>query len=267
MLKSELVAIIPDKRRIWAISSPQGDAVRLRYLHRKISKYFKVGDVVLYLGNVMGFGPDVCGTIDELLLFRRALIAIPGVSQFDVIFLRGQQEEMFNKLMQIQFCPDPKEVYTWMLEHGVEQTLTSYCPNDIDQLRHFPSTATELTKWVAFLRKRQSEKDGHLEYMANLKHTAYTSDEKLLFVHRGINPELALENQGDIFWWGCSAPFVRPEPYRQFDRVVRSASHSEKTGVFHNEYYSTIVSGGGFDAPIYAVLFDENHQPILSLDS
>ena len=81
MADTEYFSVIPEKRRIWVISSVEGDAVRLRYLHRKISAEFQTGDVLVYLGNILGRGQDSVKALDEVLLFRRALISIPCVSQ------------------------------------------------------------------------------------------------------------------------------------------------------------------------------------------
>ena len=37
----------------------------------------------------------------------------------DIVYLRGQQEEMWHRMLQIQFAPNPKEVLPWMLQQGV----------------------------------------------------------------------------------------------------------------------------------------------------
>ena len=44
----------------------------------------------------------------------------------DVVFLRGAQEEMFLKLLQLQTAPNPNEILLWMYEHGVNKTIDSY---------------------------------------------------------------------------------------------------------------------------------------------
>ena len=52
MSESSYFSVIPENKRIWVISSVEGDAVRLRYLHRKISAEFQAGDALVYLGNI-----------------------------------------------------------------------------------------------------------------------------------------------------------------------------------------------------------------------
>ena len=84
------------------------------------------GDRLVYLGNCLGHGAEVRGAIDELLGFRRQILARPGMFPFDIAYLRGAQEEMWQKLLQLQFAPNPREVLGWMLEHGVGATLSAY---------------------------------------------------------------------------------------------------------------------------------------------
>ena len=40
-----------------------------------------------------------------------------------IVFLRGAQEEMFSKLLQLQLAPNPTEIIEWMFDHGVNETL------------------------------------------------------------------------------------------------------------------------------------------------
>ena len=260
MSDASYFSVIPEGKRIWAISSVEGDAVRLRYLHRKISAEFQAGDAVVYLGNILGRGPDSVKALDEVLLFRRALVSIPGVSQFDIVYLRGQQEEIFHKLMKLQYAPHPREVLDWMLAFGLDNVLESYGANVKELKRIIPQGVVAISKWLAQLRQIQKSHDGHIEFMDCLKHAAYTADEKMLFVHFGLNHDAGLSAQGDAFWWGAKPPFVRPHPFHQFLQVVRTLSSAKNTGVISEKYYTTLVSGAGYDAPIYAVLFDENHE-------
>ena len=64
--------------------------------------------------------------IDELLLFRRAILARPDADCADIVFLRGAQEEMWQKLLQLQFAPNPVEVLQWMVAQGIEPTIRAY---------------------------------------------------------------------------------------------------------------------------------------------
>ena len=54
-------------------------------------------------------------TVDEILSFRRKFLARPPFTDADDhILLRGSQEEMWQRILQLQFAVDPIEVVTWM---------------------------------------------------------------------------------------------------------------------------------------------------------
>src|SRR5690349_1125594 len=105
--------------RVWAIGAVRGEARRLARLHDLISERFQEGDRVVYLGNYVGNGA-VFATIDELLDFRRRVLGRLRGFACDVVFLRGAQEEMWQKLLQLQFAPNPGEVLRWMVDAGME---------------------------------------------------------------------------------------------------------------------------------------------------
>src|SRR5581483_7380064 len=113
-------------RRIWAVAAIHGEAARLARVHDFIGARFREGDRLVYLGNYFGHGEAVAATIDELLDFRRRILALPRVFACDVVFLRGAQEEMWQKLLQLQFAANPGEVLSWMVNAGIEPTLRAY---------------------------------------------------------------------------------------------------------------------------------------------
>ncbi|MGY8994381.1 MAG: hypothetical protein ACKVK8_09575, partial [Rhodospirillales bacterium] len=81
---------------------------------------------LIYLGNLIGRGGGVLACIDEALVFRRALLAQRGADSNSVVYLRGGQEEMWHKLLQLQFASDPSDVLKWMMAQGVAATLEAY---------------------------------------------------------------------------------------------------------------------------------------------
>ncbi len=94
-------------QRIWAVAAIHGEADRVSALHDRIERAWRPGDRIVYLGNYLGRGAAVRATIDEILGFRRAVMAQPGGFACDVAFLRGSQEEMWQKLLQLQFAVSP----------------------------------------------------------------------------------------------------------------------------------------------------------------
>ena len=100
-------ALLGCPRRLWMVSAIHADVARLTELHDEIYIRFRPGDRLIYAGNYIGVGEQSAATIDEILTFRRALLAVPGMDADDIVFLRGAQEEMWEKLLQIQFAPNP----------------------------------------------------------------------------------------------------------------------------------------------------------------
>jgi hypothetical protein len=123
MTEPSIFAVLHRTQRIWAISSIHGDVDRLNKLQAVIEEKFAPGDRLLYLGNVLGRGDAVRATVDAMLTFRRVILSRRNMFTHDVVMLRGAQEEMWQRLMQLQFAIDPVEVLDWMLDQGIGSTL------------------------------------------------------------------------------------------------------------------------------------------------
>src|SRR6185437_5518155 len=125
------------------------------------------------------------GTLDELIAFRRLFLARRLAFLGDIVFLRGSQEEMWQKLLQLQFAPNPREVLPWMLDHGVATTLDSY---GIDARQGHAAArdgVLSLTRWTAGLRAAIEARSGHRQLMTSLRRAAFTDNGGLLLVHAG----------------------------------------------------------------------------------
>src|ERR1700758_3849123 len=167
-------AQLGDARRVWAIASINGAAQRLVRLHDTISNRFQEEDRIVYLGNYVGYGNAVLATIDELLNFRRRVLGRRRGFACDVVFLRGAQEEMWQKLLQLQFAPNPREVLHWMVGAGMEATVRAY-GGDLQQgfaaTRDGPRT---ITRWTGALRRVMNATPGHTTLFSALRHAAFT---------------------------------------------------------------------------------------------
>src|SRR5690349_3164246 len=181
-------AQLRDARRVWAIAAINGAAQRLIRLHDTISDRFQEGDRVVYLGNYIGYGDAVLATIDELLDFRRRVLGRQRGFACDVVFLRGSQEEMWEKLLQLQFAPNASEVLEWMIKQGIAATVRAY-GGDLRQgfaaSRDGPRT---ITRWTSTLRSAMNATPGHAALFSALRHAALTGERGLLFVHAAIDP-------------------------------------------------------------------------------
>ena len=136
-----------------------------------------------------------------------------------IVFLRYSRE-MFSKLLA-SGAPNPVEIIEWMFEHGVDKTLNSYGFSK-DETRSIASSGTvSISRWTSKLNKSIMNNMGHKEFFLNLKHAAYSSTKKILFVNRGVDISRPLSAQNDCFWWGYQNFSKVSKPYNTFIRIVR----------------------------------------------
>src|SRR5205823_2456817 len=161
------VARLRGARRIWAVGVIHGEAARLRLLHDRVGARLIDGDRIVYLGNYLGYGAIVA-TIDELLDFRRRVLSRRNAFACDIVHLRGAQEEMWQKLLQLQFASNPAAVLEWMVRAGVEATVAGY-GGDLRQgfaaTRDGPRT---ITRWTLTLREAMNAVPGHTTLFTGL---------------------------------------------------------------------------------------------------
>lgn len=252
--ESNVFAVLRGGGRIWAVAAIRGELGRLRVLHDRLEREFAPGDRIVYLGDYLGCQPQVAETVDELLLFRRRTIARPGVELDDVVYLRGTQEEMWQKLLQLQFAPNPAEVLRWMVDHGIGPTIAAYGGSVDEGLIAVREGVLALTRWTSQLRQSMRERDGHTTLMSVLKHAAYTDDNVLLFSHAGVDPTRPLSAQLDAFWWGSGLFAGMDQPYSGFKLVVRGADRKGGGTVF-GPFTVTLDAGAGRGGTLTAACF------------
>lgn len=225
---SQVYAVLERPRRIWAVAAINGELGRLVALHDEVARRYGAGDRMVYLGNYLGPGPDGPAVLDELISFRRLLLTAPGAEPWDVAYLRGTQEEMWQKLMQLQFAPNPQEVLDWMLKHGLAGTLAAY-GLDVDEARRRSREGPlSLTRWTGRVAAAMHARPGHDELFATIRRYATTGPGGLLFVHAGLDPRRPLSEQGDSFWWGGAYFDAMDSPYEGYRRVVRGADRLKR---------------------------------------
>ncbi len=221
MAEAGKFAVLRATRRVWAVGAIHGQADRLADLHNALADKVMDGDRLVYLGNVLGHGGQARASLDRVLEFRSAFIARPGAFVHDVALLRGAQEEMWHKLLQLQFAVNPAEVLGWMVEQGLGATIESYGGNVAEGLGAARQGPLVITRWTGVLRSAFQAVSGHQHYMSALSHAALTAEETLLFVSGGVDCTRPLDAQEDMFWWGTDAFEQIETPYNGFRRVVR----------------------------------------------
>ncbi len=250
----EIFAVLKQAARVWAVAAIHGEAERLSTLHGEIWSRFQRGDRLVYLGNYLGYGADVPGTLDELLSFRSAVLTKPGLEPEDIVFLRGAQEEMWQKLLQIQFAVDPDGVLDWMLDQGMGATLAAYGGSPEVARARFREGALAVTRWTGEIRANLQRHPGHDDLLGALKRAAYTAERRLLFVHAGVDPKRPLAEQGDTLWWGSGYFSAIDEPYAGFQLVVRGYDRG-RGGPCFGAHAATVDGGCGFGGPLLAACF------------
>lgn len=263
--ETNIFATLRGGGRIWAVAGIHGELDRLRAVHARLGEDLRPGDQLVYLGDYLGFGPEVSATIDELLLFRRAFIAQPGVEVEDVVFLRGAQEEMWQKLLQLQFAPNAADVLRWMVDHGIAPTIAAYGSSVEECFNAAREGVVALTRWTSGLRQNMRAHDGHTTLMSVLKHAAFTDDNALLFVHAGLDPSRPLSAQMDAFWWGSAGFELLDQPYGGFKLVVRG-SDRRRGGLRVGAFTATLDAGCGFGGPLTAACFGADGELLRTIE-
>ncbi|HEX9646835.1 MAG TPA: hypothetical protein VGB88_05010 [Alphaproteobacteria bacterium] len=252
-------------RRIWAVGAVHGEFDRLSALHQRLARGFRAGDRLVYLGNYLGRGARIVDTIDEMLLFRRALMARFSLFETDVQFLRGSQEEMWQKLLQLQLAQSPAQVFEWMITQGVEATLRAYGVNPDSGRMRCRDGPLALARWSLELREAIRAHAGHEQLLSALRRAAYTDDGHILFVHAGIDTSRPLAAQTDSFWWGGGDFAGIVEPYEGFSRIVRGFDPGHG-GVDIGVVAATVDSGCGFGGPLTAICLERTGEVVEAIE-
>ena len=220
---------LKNSNRIWAVGSIHSNLQAFNSIKNYIIKNFTKGDKLVFLGNILGLGPNSKETLSSLIDLRFYLMSKFTLKPDEIVFLRGAQEEMFTKVLQLQIAPNPSEIITWIFEHGVDKTLNSY----------------------GFTNK---------EYLLNLKHAAFSSTKKILFVNRGVDITRPLSAQSDCFWWGYQNFSKIHVPYNTFNRIVRGyqSNQSNDLEFSKNRVVCTLFKQPLSNNRVFAGIFDNN---------
>ena len=220
---------------------------------------------MVYLGGYLGWGREVAECVDELLLFRRAFIARLGVQIEDAVFLRGAQEEMWQKLLQLQFAGRPAQVLGWMADHGIGATIAAYGGSVEEGLAAAEDGVLALTHWTGGLRQAMRQIDGHTALLSSLKHAAVTDDDTMLFVHAGLDPTAPLSAQLDHFWWSTPEFERLTDGFPGYRLVVRG--HALRGGGLNLATpIITLDAGCGRGGPLMAACFGADGEVLQTLE-
>jgi serine/threonine protein phosphatase 1 len=255
--------------RVFAIPSIHGDLQKIHSIHETLFHQFRAGDRLVYLGNYTGYGQFSKQTIDSILSFRRFILSIPGVLPSDIVYLRGTQEEMWQKLIQLQFAPNPTQVLEWMLSQGLSQTMESYGIDINEATRVAREGVIRLSRWTENTRQTVYKNAGHDVFGSQLRRAAFTdcalkttgTCAPLLFVNAGIDYTKNLDDQGDQFWWGNANFKSMTMPYSPFQRVVRGFD-PDLGGYHENQVTATLDNNCGRGGNLVCAAFSGDGEII-----
>ena len=248
--------------KIWAIGSIHSNLKSFTSIKNFILKNFDISDKLIFLGNVIGLGKNSKETLSSVIDLRFKLMAKFKLKPQAIVFLRGAQEEMFSKLLQLQLAPNPSEIIEWMFDHGVNETIKSYGFSE-NELNSVASSGTiKISKWTANLNKAIQNNPGHTQYFLSLKHAAYSHTKKVLFVNRGVDITRPLSAQNDCFWWGYQNFSTIQKPYKTFIRIVRGyeSEHFNQIEISKNNIISTLFKQPISNKSILLGIFSENGE-------
>ena len=248
--------LLKNAKRIWAIGSIHGQVNDLCHVHKALVSKFRRGDKLVYLGNYFGDTAYNRATIDEILVARRRIMSLPEVFMpEDFVYLRGAREEMFFKLLQLHFAPNPVEVMDWLLDHGMVCAIEAYGENEKTARAIVRQGTMSLTRWTNAIRRQVQACPGHIDLTGCLKRACMTDDGKLLFVHACVDPSRPLTMQKDQFWWDSGNFSKIDQKYSDFSKVIRGYDHSNGGIDLESEYTATIDGGCGRGGKLYAICF------------
>lgn len=270
MTEAEVIASLGTPRRIWTVGPVRGDVERLSLLHQHLDANLTPQDGLVYLGDYLGWGKQVRETVDELLRFRCTFLARPQFQANRLVHLRGAQEEIWQKLLQLQFASDPLSVLQWIATRGGEATVAAYGGRFSDGLNAARDGVLALTRWTGALRQSMRSCEGHTTLLGSLMHAAITDPDSndgntLLFVHAGVDPSRPLNAQGDYFWWGSPAFDRLTSAYGGFRRVIRGAN-AQQQGLQVQPFSVSLDGGCGQGGALLCACFAPDGEILQAIE-
>lgn len=189
----------------WALGGLSGDDTALERLSAVLLSRWQPGDRLVVLGNMLGPAGDATRALDLMLLLRRRLLARPGAEVEDFVFLRGAQEEMWHKALQLQFAMSPLDVLDWMLARGLAATIEAYGHSIAEGRIASRNGPSAIARWTAGLRQRHTRQPGHPDLLNALMRAALSADGRIVFTAAGADPARPLGEQADAFWWNATS--------------------------------------------------------------
>ena len=212
---------------------------------------------VVFLGDYTDRGPDSRGVIDALIAGRDA--------GRDWVFLKGNHDRMFSGFVRdgIEHDAQVRSGISWLNARlGGGKTLASYglegemhftphAKGQPERLAHFLGPAGRIERGALQAIAASAVPGAHLDFIDALPLWHQTDD--LLFVHAGLRPGIALEDQteNDLIW--IREGFVDSDS--DFGRLV---VHGH-TALDHPRHFGNRIDldgGAGYGRPLIPAVFE-----------
>lgn len=262
MLNNSKFAEFKSCNNIWAIGSIHSHIDSFDSIKKHVINKFSKNDKIVFLGNIIGVGDFAQETLSSVIDMRLKLMSKFNLNPEDIVFLRGAQEEMFLKLLQLQTSPNPNEILLWMYEHGVNKTIDSYGLDSKELIEISTRGTIAINRWTSRLNDILTYKNGHREYFSHLCHAAFSKSRLILFVNRGVDITRPLFAQSDCFWWGYHNFSKLDKPYRTFRKIVRGYEplKTNQQSNFGKKTVFSLYQGPLSDKKIMGGLFNDSGE-------
>ncbi len=256
---NEKFAELGSPRKIWAVAAIHGDIDRLVTLHDHLAARFSVRDRLVYLGNYLGVESRTnAAVLEEILLFRSALLCKTGLEASDISYLRGPAEEAWQRLLRLQFAPLPHQMLEKLLLSGVESYLRLYGVSITDTRSIARAGSLTITRWTNHLRSLQRAAPGHEKLMFTMRRAAFANPDaeqkRLLFVPASFDPTRSIDDQGEALWWTAVPFHVSGRAANAYSRIVRGFD-SVNGGADLDNLAVTLDGGCGRGGPLVCGCF------------
>jgi serine/threonine protein phosphatase 1 len=219
---------IPDDVRVYAIGDIHGYLDPLNDMHDKIEKHLAgnpiARPIIVYLGDYIDRGPESSAVIGALSLVKADNAGIERV------FIKGNHE-----WGMLGFMEEPLAFGQAYLKWGGLDTVKSYGVKIPDVM-----TQSNVTKGIVLpaeyerlsqALKEAVENAGHIEFLDNLEY--YHLIGGYMFVHAGIKPDVAINDQDDETMMRIREPFLTSDAQHPY-RVVHGHSIFEDVEIKPN---------------------------------
>ncbi|NBX74311.1 MAG: hypothetical protein EBZ69_02400 [Alphaproteobacteria bacterium] len=222
--KDDTIANLGWPQRLWVVGPCSGRLGALETIHDQLLDCVQPGEKIIYTGGYASASGRYVA-VDEILLFRRLLLARDGFQAHDFVWLRGQEEEAFHRLFRLPYTYNPTQELAALLAQGAGRYLNYYGYNLPDVHGVIRSGLASLTRWIAQLRHQMRAISAHENFWLAARRAALVSrhgkEGPVLCVPRGFAPEKSLTEQGDSWWSDGKLLSLIQKPVRNFSRIIR----------------------------------------------